>query len=65
MLRVTFEVTAEHGCQIPVLGEFKAGETKTVTDDQIQLFPLHLGYSLAKANFPPWVHLSAVLTEKE
>jgi hypothetical protein len=60
-----FEVTAERECQIPVIGEFEAGETKQITDDQLYLFPIHLGYPLAKANFASWVKLTAVLTEKE
>lgn len=64
-MKVGFEVTADQPCQIPVIGEFEAGETKQVTSDQETHFERVLGYRLPAGVWPTWVHLTAVLTEKE
>jgi len=65
MLRVGFEVTADQPCQIPVIGEFEAGETKVVDADRQLHFERILGYKLQKGVWPTWVHLTTVLTEEE
>jgi hypothetical protein len=65
MLKVGYEVTADQPCQIPVIGEFEAGETREVTADQEMHFERILGYKLQTGAWPTWVHLTTVLTEKE
>jgi len=58
---VRFEVTSQHPCQIPVIGEFTAGETKVLSPDQIELFEKIYGYKLGVAKFPVHTTCTAIL----
>jgi len=50
-VRVQFEVTSEHPCQIPIIGEFAAGETKVIDDYTLELFEVNYGYKLGASSF--------------
>lgn len=63
-VKVQFEVTSEHPCQIPVLGEFAAGETKVIDDFTLEMFEKNYGYKLGSGQFPIWVTCKALLTEE-
>jgi len=55
-VKVQFEVTSDNPCQIPVIGEFEAGETKVLSDYTIELFEKINGYKVGGAKFAPSVH---------
>lgn len=58
-VKVVFEVTSEHPCDIPVLGTFEAGETKVVDDLTAEMFQLQYGHQVGASNFPAWVTCTA------
>lgn len=58
---VQFEVTSEHPCQIPVIGEFAAGETKVLDAATIELFEKNFGYPVGQARFTRSVTFTAKL----
>jgi hypothetical protein len=57
-VKVQFEVSSDNSCQIPVIGEFAPGETKVLTDYQVELFEKIYGYKIGKAKFAPSVHFA-------
>jgi hypothetical protein len=63
-LKITYEATSDQACVVNVLGEFKPGETKIVSDADVDLFEKFFGYRLAESHFAPWFHLSVVMTEE-
>jgi len=63
MVKVEFEVTSEHPCQIPGLGTFEGGDTIKVTPFLQANFRAHNNVSLTDARFAPSVKLRAILVE--
>jgi hypothetical protein len=64
-LKLTYEVTSEQPCQIPVLGTFEAGETKVVDETLQHLFEANFGYKLGSARFPVSVRCTVSVKEEE
>ena len=60
-LKVEYEVTSEHPCQIPVLGTFEAGETKEIDDLTLTQFEAIMGHKLGASRLPTWAKLTATL----
>lgn len=50
-MKLQVEVTSGTAGQIPVLGNFKAGETKVVTDEQLAEFEAKMGFKLVSGAF--------------
>jgi hypothetical protein len=65
MGKVVFEVTSDRPCQIPVIGEFEAGETKVLDDATVELFKINYGYPVGSGRFASWVTLTATLVKDE
>lgn len=65
MTKVVFEVTSDRPCQIPVIGEFEAGETKVLDDATIQLFKDNYGYPVGAGKFANWITFTATLVAEE
>jgi hypothetical protein len=58
-----FEVESDTPCMIDAVGEMKPGVAVKLTDLDLKLFEVAHGVSLAKANFPPYVHITAVVED--
>jgi hypothetical protein len=50
-MRLQVEVTSGQAGQIPVLGEFEAGETKVIDEETLQRFEAVMGHKLAAGSF--------------
>jgi len=62
--KITYEATSDLPCVVDTLGEFEAGETKSISDSDVELFKLKNGYPLGAARFAYWFHLTAHMTEE-
>lgn len=63
MSKVVFEVTSDRPCQIPVIGEFEAGETKVLDDATVELFKVNYGYPVGAGRFASWISCVARIEE--
>jgi hypothetical protein len=50
-MRLQVEVTSGQAGQIPVLGEFAAGETKVIDAETLERFEACMGHKLAAGSF--------------
>lgn len=62
---VTFKVTSAQDCTIGGIGALTAGETITLTEEQLNHFEVVHGYPLSESNFPPHVQVVAFVDGKE
>jgi hypothetical protein len=62
---VKFRITSEQPCQIPGIGEFKAGETKYLDDVTLNHFNTLYGYPVGAGRCAPSVRCEAILLQDE
>jgi hypothetical protein len=62
---VKFRITSEQPCQIPGIGEFKAGETKYLDDTTLHYFNALYGYPVGAGRYAPSVRCEAILLQDE
>lgn len=60
-----FEIVSDKDVLVDAIGLLVANEPKVVTDDELRLFQVFHGVSIAKANFPANVIVTAVVAESE
>lgn len=58
-----FTIESDREVQISGIGVLKPGEPHQLTDEEIRLFELYQGVSLIKANFPPYIAITAEVGE--
>jgi hypothetical protein len=64
MLKTVYQAESDRACVVSVLGEFKPGESKDISDADVHLFELINGYKLGASNFAPWFHLTVKLVDE-
>ena len=58
-----FEVESDRNVTVNAIGLLEAGVPVVVTDEMQKLFEAFNGYKLVNANFPPYVKITAVVSD--